>query len=256
LAAATPTFFISILLTPNSPILSMPPRKSQRAPKPITIWEERRASPAASDPKITKKTARNRPKTALRPIVSGPLPEAAQVDESHLPELPTYHPPLKLIYKCSESNATGLSKLETFKQLFTQEIVDTAVNATNSYAENARETAYEIAGEFRRIRPWKPVNSTDIWRYIGCLLYMGEHIEKKHEEYWSKTHRLYECLSLERFQQIHRYFTLRDRSVRPQEIGESFAWPVKPVTTLVRQNCSTNWIPSSHLAIDEAIIPF
>jgi hypothetical protein len=39
------------------------------------------------------------------------------------------------------------------------------------------------AEKFSYARPWKPVNSTDVWRYIECLLYMGEHIEKKHEEY-------------------------------------------------------------------------
>jgi hypothetical protein len=136
----------------------MMPRRSQRAPKPVTIWEERDAPPAATDPKITKKTARNRPETALRPIATGPLPEAAHINGSHLPKLPTYYPPLKLIYKCSKSNATGLSKLETFKQLFTQNIIDRIVDATNSYAENARETI----DNFSCARPWKPINSTDI----------------------------------------------------------------------------------------------
>jgi hypothetical protein len=118
----------------------MTPRRSQRAPKPVTICEEKDAPPAATDPKITKKPARNRPETALRPIATGPHPEAAHVNGSYLSELPIYYPPLKLIYKFSKSNATGLSKLKTFKQLFTQDIVDRIVNATNSYAENTRET--------------------------------------------------------------------------------------------------------------------
>ena len=85
---------------------------------------------------------------------------------------------------------------------------------------------------------------------------MGEHIEKKREEYWRSSHHLNECLSLERFQQIHRYFTLRDRSVRPREDGESFAWLVEPVATIIRQNCSANWLPSSHLAINKAMISY
>ena len=230
----------------------MTPRKSQRARKPITIWEEKKAPPAASDAKITEKTARNRPETALRPVATGPLPEAIKLDEFHLPDLPTYDPPLKLHYKPSESNATGLSKLQIFKKLFPQAVVDIIVEATNSYAENARENAKKL----NYTRSWKPVNSTDIWRYIGCLLYMGEHIEKKHEEYWQGSHHLKECFSLERFQQIHRYFTLRDRSIRPRENGESFAWSVEPVATIIRQNCSANWLPSSHLAIDEAMISY
>lgn len=136
----------------------MTPRKSQRVRKPITIWEEKKAPPAASDPKITKKTARNRPETALQPVATGPLPEATKLDEFHLPDLPIYDPPLKLRYKPSKSNATGLSKLQIFKRLFPQAVVDIIVDATNSYAENAREAAEE----FPFARPWKSVNSTDI----------------------------------------------------------------------------------------------
>nr|AEH41556.1 hypothetical protein [Endocarpon pusillum] len=189
----------------------MIPRKSQRVRKPVTIWEEKRAPSPATDPKITKKKARNRPETALRPVATEHLPLSSEFDENHLPELPAYEPLLKLRYKSSESSATGLSELQTFKKLFSQAVIDIIVDATNSYAENARQ----IAKECPFARPWKLVNSTDIWRYIGCLLYMGEHIEKKHEEYWQMSHCLNKSLSLERFQQIHRYLTLRDRSIHP-----------------------------------------
>jgi len=122
----------------------MTPRKSQRARKPVTIWEEKKAPPAASDPKITKKTARIRPETALRPITTGALPDASELDEFHLPDLPAYEPPLKLRFKPSKSSATGLSKLQIFKKLFPQAVIDIIVDATNSYAENARETAEEF----------------------------------------------------------------------------------------------------------------
>jgi hypothetical protein len=89
----------------------MTPRKSQRARRPITIWEEKKAPLAASDPKISKKSARDRPETALRSIATGPLSEASKLDEFHLPDLLIYDSPLKLRYKPSESNAIGLLKL-------------------------------------------------------------------------------------------------------------------------------------------------
>jgi Transposase IS4 len=162
------------------------------------------------------------------------------------------NPPSKLRFKPSESSATGLSKLQIFKKLFPQAGVDITVDATNSYAENARETAEE----FYYARHWRSTNSTEIWRYIGCLLYIVEHTEKKHEEYWRSSHYLNESLSLRRFQQIHRYFTLRDQSIHPQKKDECFAWPVELIATIISQNCSKNWLPSSHLAIDEAMIPY
>jgi hypothetical protein len=63
---------------------------------PKTIWEEKGTPSAASDPKITKKTAQTEQKTALKSIAVGPLPEAVKLDKKDLSELPTYNPPLNL----------------------------------------------------------------------------------------------------------------------------------------------------------------
>ena len=171
-------------------------RRSQRKPVPKTIWEEKGAPSAASDPKITEKTDRTVKKSALKPITVGPLPEELQLDEKQLPELPTYKPPLELRYTPSESLATGLLELETFQQLLTPNSIDRIVTTTNSYAFNARKSDEEDL----HIRSWKSVNSTDIWRYIGCLLYMGYHKKAKHEEHWSETGYLRHFISLVRFQ--------------------------------------------------------
>ncbi|KAF7505048.1 hypothetical protein GJ744_001502 [Endocarpon pusillum] len=155
-------------------------RRSQRRPKPVTIWEEKGAPSAASDPKITKKTARTAKKTALKPIAVGPLPEAVELDEKQLPELSTYTPPLELRFEPSESLATGLSELDTFQRLLTPAVIEDIVKATNSYAENARKTEEESD---LHTRLWKQVNTTDIWQYIGCLLYMGYYKKGRHEEH-------------------------------------------------------------------------
>jgi hypothetical protein len=79
--------------------------------------------------------------SALKPITTGPLPEAIKIDPSCPPELPSYDPPLKLRSKCSESQATDLSELHTFRKLFTQEVINIIIRAINSYAANAREEA-------------------------------------------------------------------------------------------------------------------
>jgi hypothetical protein len=115
-------------------------RRSQRTPRPKTIWEEKGAPSAARDPKITKKAAQTEKKTALKPIATGPLPG---LDEKCLPELPTYKPPLELHFEPSESLATGLSELHTFQRLLMPANVDIIVEATNSYAFNARKTTEE-----------------------------------------------------------------------------------------------------------------
>jgi hypothetical protein len=81
---------------------------------PKTIWEEKGAPSAASDPKITTKAARTEQKTALKPIAVSRLLETAELDKKDLPELPTYKPPLNLQFQASKSLATGLSELQTF----------------------------------------------------------------------------------------------------------------------------------------------
>jgi Transposase IS4 len=214
--------------------------------KARTIWQQKGAPPAAKDPKIPKKAARTAEKTALKPIATGPLPEEAGLDINHLPELPDYQPPLDLQFQSGKSLATDLSEPQCFQQLLTPAIVD----------EIFLQNSAKLADPDINVRSWKLVNSTDIWRYIGCLLYMGVHKESKCDEHWSKTGYLERFMGLTRFQQIHRFFTLRDKTVHPQQENEIFAWPVEPVTSTVKQNCRIMWEPSSHLAIDEAMIPF
>jgi len=232
-------------------------RRSKRTPVPKTIWEQKGAPSAASDPKITKNTTRTEQKTALKPIAISPLPEIPEINENDLPELPTYKPPLNLQFQASESLAICLSALETFQKLLTPAIIDQIVVATNSYAENARNTQDLDREELQiHARPWKPVNSTDIWRFIGCLLYMGAHKEARHEEHWSKAGYLSKFMSLVRYDQIHRYFTLRDRNTHPKKEEETFAWQVEPVASIVKSNCKALWSPCSHLAVDEAMIAY
>jgi Transposase IS4 len=63
-------------------------------------------------------------------------------------------------------------------------------------------------------------------------------------------------MRLKRFEQIHRFFTLRDRTTHPRQDGETFAWPVEPTALIIRKNYSLKWSPSSHLVVDEAMISY
>ena len=68
----SPRFF---RISTSNPNFYMELRRSQRQPKPKTMWEEKGA---AKDPKITKKNDRTEQKTALKPIAFGPVPEALE----------------------------------------------------------------------------------------------------------------------------------------------------------------------------------
>ena len=132
-------------------------------------------------------------------------------------------------------------------------MVDTIVRAINSYAQRMRQINRP---ERKYTEKWIPVNLTHIWRYLGCILYMGQHSESKFAVYWSPLHNLGRFLSCMRFEQIQCYLTLRDGDSCPKKDGESFAWKLEPVASIIRQKCRQNWEPSSHICIDEAMAPF
>jgi hypothetical protein len=68
----------------------MAPRKSQRASKSTTIWEEKKAPSAALDPKMTAQNAQKKPETALKPISTGPLSDSTKFNHGHLYKLSNY----------------------------------------------------------------------------------------------------------------------------------------------------------------------
>jgi hypothetical protein len=144
LGAQEHQIFYLIRSAPNRPIFKLKMRISQRTKRATVAFEDRVFLSTASITKLTPKTAQNKPETALKPVAVRPLPDSTKLDPKCLLELLTYTPPLHLHYKPSESTATDLSKLQTFKKLFTQEIIDIIVSLTNSYVENARETTEEF----------------------------------------------------------------------------------------------------------------
>jgi hypothetical protein len=55
------------------------------------------------------------------------------------------------------------------------------------------------------------------------------------------------------YDQIPRYFTLRERSVYQRQEGEFSTWFVEPFATIIRHNDSIKWLSSSHIAIDKSV---
>ena len=115
-------------------------RRSQRQPKPKTIWEEKSVPCAARDPKITKRTDRTEQKTTFKSVVSESLPKTFELDVNQLSDLPVYKSSLELRFELSKSLLEGLSKLDTFQRLFTSTIIDKIVTSMNNYIENVRNT--------------------------------------------------------------------------------------------------------------------
>ena len=92
----------------------MTSRKSQRQRKPRTIWEEKGAPSAASDPKLTKKAVRTIEKTVLKTVTTGSLLKITELDVVHLPELFTYKSLLNLQFQSFTIFIFNFFKLKFF----------------------------------------------------------------------------------------------------------------------------------------------
>ena len=146
--------------------------------------------------------------------------------------LPYYQPPLQLRSFAPRPRIRPQSSIEAFQLFLTHEIIDIIVANTNSYADNDREVADSRNTTISR--PWRPTRASEMWRYIGALIYMGLHIELEREAYWHDSHKLGAFLSKTRFEQVHRYFIIRDGSVYPAAPNEDFTWHLEPVASMVR----------------------
>ena len=59
-----------------------------------------------------------------------------------------------------------------------------------------------------------------------------------------------------RFKQLHRYFTVDDENTNPRPADAPWFNKLQPIADKLRKNCRNSYRPSSHITIDEAMIPF
>ena len=63
---------------------------------------------------------------------------------------------------------------------------------------------------------------------------MRLHKEDKRQERWSERDYLKRFINLIRFDQIHRYFLLRDEDTNPRKDGESFTWKIESINSMIQ----------------------
>src|SRR5450755_4160905 len=169
----------------NSNMNTQRPTRQIQKPKRFRDSPSPDASSNALSIRVVK---RQRASNPLLPIAAETAPSAAtqppNLHEIIEISIPFYIPPLKLIEFKGGPFSTPDTVLKTFQQLLCVACVDQIVRATNSYAGRVDTTKTPDT------RPWTDTAAWEIWRYIGLLLYMGVHIEKRRELYWSDSHKL------------------------------------------------------------------
>jgi Transposase IS4 len=91
--------------------------------------------------------------------------------------------------------------------------------------------------------------------YLGIYLHFGLYHLAVREDYW-KIYKLGQFIGYGRFKRIHRFFSLNDENTTPPSLNALWFYRIQRVSDLIRAACRNSYIPSSYIAIDEAIVAF
>ena len=230
------------------------PRRDTQLPSRFRAPSLPRLSQPNNQPKRRRidpeKVDRNDVDQALAVIVAAP----ECTDE--LPTLlPTELPQFVANYvenRPGYSQYTNLSEAGFFKLFFSDSVVEILSKETNAYAE------FQLQNpplSLQTTRHWVPTTPAEIRVYIGINIYFGLYPLIVREDYW-RIHHISQFMGLKRFEQIHRFFSLNNEKTAPSPLNTPWFYRIQPITDLIRNACRTAYSPSSHVTIDEAMVPF
>lgn len=151
-----------------------------------------------------------------------------------------------------------LSISETFKKIFTYEMVDIIVRHTNKKAEATYQNYNADHPDSQH--QWKPVTIPEIYSFFGILICAGannSNTDHTFDMWHSNSYPLYRAtMGLNRFHSILRFLRFDDSSTRSQRKKEDKAAPIRDVWTMFNSNLAQMYKPTANLTIDEQLYPY
>ena len=230
---------------------SQRPKRNSKLPKRFLDS----APSVPSDNQVAQKMAKRKQQNApLKPIAVETVPNPTLLQS----ELPHYIPPLEYTKRGGHSLVQGLTQLQLFLQFFSTTVMAGIVVATNSYGERTNTTeTINRKPDSPHHRKWHATTISELYRYLGILLFIGLRREPVEEKLWNITgYNLGQYMGLKRYQQLSQYFTLRDLATTPLAPSDEWFAVLEPVATHLRTTCKKLWYLETHVAIDEAIIAY
>jgi len=147
---------------------------------------------------------------------------------------------------------TGLSESGFFKLFFSDVVVEILSEETNAYAEfQLRTPPLSLC----KSRHWVPTTLKEIRVWLGINIYFGLYPLTVRDDYW-RIHNIGQFMGLKRFEQLRRFFSLNNETTTPLPPNAPWFHRIQRISDLIRSACRTAYSPSSHIAIDEAMVPF
>ena len=180
-------------------------RRSQRQAHPIVHFDEREAylpaprlkkvSEKAPEPLETRPAIRPAPQ-CLQQLLDNPRPKFSSSIRVQLR-------PFKILWEERKS-------MSLFLKFIDYSSILAIMAAINIYAQSFMGPAQEHA------RDWHNLSLEEFLLFIGLLLYMGLYIEPSKRAYWNvSTHNLGRFMNLNRWEQIHRFWTIHSDPIAP-----------------------------------------
>ena len=125
---------------------------------------------------------------------------------------------------------------------------ETIATNTNRYA------ACKNAGNGR---PWYGTNVKELHAFAGLCLYMGLFPSPRIEDYWDRElqgpyHRITQCMTLKRFQQLKRYLHVSDND--SDNSKEYFFNKLEPLFSQFVKTSQRLWVPGKNVSADEMMV--
>ena len=101
---------------------------------------------------------------------------------------------------------------------------------------------------------WMSITVTEVYHYLGCLIYMEVQPLCELEDHWHLKTSVASCLSQKHFKQIQHAFTIQNLYTSSKQSGDSWWFRVEPLTTIICKACQKYWTSETHLAVDECMM--
>jgi len=160
-------------------------------------------------------------------------------------------------------DGTALEPLAFFSLYWDDGTLQWIVDATNTYARLKRE---QIPREFSQFRRWKPLNITELRRFLSTTIFMGLVKLPARCNYWSRSFSSTQygalpkgSLSRIRYQQIKRYLHISPLPASNSNESQSKSnwWhKLEPLSSHLRRRSQELYLPSTHVAMDEMMVKF
>lgn len=156
-------------------------------------------------------------------------------------------------------NTETLSIVDTFKVIFTSEMVNIIVHHTNRKASQVYR-AYNEANPTKKQLSWKDITNREFYGFLGILISSG--INNSNYDYtidmWrSSSYPLYRAtMGINRFWNILRFIRFDDANTRRARIEEDKVAPIRDIWTMLNSNLVEMYRPTDCLTIYEQLFPY